>query len=362
MVFRRFSNLQVRIEKLVYGGAGVGDIEGKKTFVPFAAPGDLCEIEINADCGNYFEGRLVDLIEESADRVVPRCPVFGKCGGCQWQHISYDAQLKWKREILKESLCRIAKISSPNLLETMPSPMQWNYRNRMQLHVDSKGRVGFYRAKSKEVIEFEECLIADARLNEKLCINRGDFSKRDRGVSLRIEEGPSFLQINSGQNDQLKSKLVEWVSQGKDRKILELYAGAGNFTFDLAKIADHVVAFEIDVKAVEIAREKIAQRGISNIDFYAEASEKTENRISGNLDAIVLDPPRRGCEEALKGMMRLRPKNIYYISCNPATLSRDVAAMMKEGYELVRAIPIDMFPQTFHVEAMVQLTLLRPLL
>ncbi|HPW44830.1 MAG TPA: class I SAM-dependent RNA methyltransferase [bacterium] len=354
--------MQVRIKKLVHGGAGVGDVDGKKIFIPFSAPGDFCEVEIDADCGGYFEGRLIHLIEESSDRVIPKCPVFGKCGGCQWQHITYDAQLRCKRDILIESLQRIAKISSPNVMETMPSPRQWHYRNRMQLHVDSKGRVGFYRAKSKEVVEFEECFIADARLNEKLRISRGEFSKRDRGVSLRIEDGPSFLQINSGQNDQLKSKLVEWLSESEHGEVLELYAGAGNFTFDMAKVAGHVIASEIDIKAVEIARAEIFKKGISNIDFYAEPSEKTEHRIQGKVDAIVVDPPRRGCEGALKGMIRLSPRHIYYISCNPATLSRDVATLMKNGYELVRAMPVDMFPQTFHVEAMVQLTLLRPLL
>ena len=195
--------MKINIEKLVYGGSGAGEVDGKMVFVPHSAPGDVLEIETVEDHKTWVEARIVSIIEESPCRIKPKCPAFGKCGGCQWQHLPYETQLEWKRAILRETLERIGKIQNPDVMPTLPSPKEWNYRNKIQLHVDSKGRIGFYKPKSKEVVEFEKCYIADERLNEQLNDRREELSTRDRGVALRVNDGPAFVQINSGQNERI---------------------------------------------------------------------------------------------------------------------------------------------------------------
>jgi len=383
--------MRMTVEKLVYGGAGVGDCNGKKIFVPYSAPGDVLNIEIMEDHKTYADARIVNVIEASPCRVNPPCPVFGRCGGCQWQHISYEAQLEWKRRILIETLERIGKITphppplpigergkgegdaqlSEIVLPTLASPKQWHYRNRIQLHVDSKGRIGFYKPKSKEVVEFDQCLIADERLNEKLKQRRSPsptpsplegegWGEGDRphtkGFSLRLEEGPSFSQINTEQNEQLKRVVVDWLKEVPHDSILELYAGAGNFTFSVATIAKMIMASDIDGRAITYARDRQKKEGVENIEFLCADANKAAKKFHGHCDAVLIDPPRKGCAEAIDVIAGLKPKSILYISCDPATLARDIKGLCDFGYKLKRCLPIDMFPQTYHIESVSLLT------
>lgn len=348
--------MNIKIEKLVAGGGGLGFLEGKPIFVPFSAPGDVLDVEITADHGNYAEAKIVSIIEGASCRVTPRCKVFGECGGCQWQHISYEAQLEWKCEIVKEALRRIAKIAEPQVEETIASPKEWNWRNRIQLHVNSKGRVGFYKPKSKNVVEFDECPIADERINRQLNEQRKEISKRDRGIAIRVEDSDaSFMQVNTEQNKNLRRKIAEWLSATEHENVLELFCGSGNFTFDIAKTAKHVVASDIDHRAIDEAKQKQFKAGAGNIEFICADAAKTAKKYSKGFDAIVLDPPRKGCAEAIAPIVKIAPKNIFYISCDPATLSRDILELKKHGYEFLKAVPLDMFPQTFHVETLVHL-------
>jgi len=343
--------MKIKIEKLVHGGRGVGEVDGKAIFVPFAAPGDLLEVEITEDHGSWAEARIESIVETSSGRVEPKCPVFKSCGGCQWQHLPYEVQLEWKSKILKETFERIGKIKNPNVLPTMASPKEWHYRNKIQLHVDSKGRIGFYKPKSKEVVEFKECFIADERINEELNERREEYSKRDRGVAIRVKDGPAFVQINTEQNQNIREKMVEWISKIDHATVLELYAGAGNFTFEIAKVADRVVASDVDGRAIEIAKKKAMKIGAGNIEFVRAPSAKAARRMQGECDVVVLDPPRKGAADAIADIIKLRPKSILYLSCDPATLSRDILELTKNGYSLIKSLPIDMFPQTYHVES-----------
>lgn len=345
--------MKIKIEKLTHGGSGIGEIDGKKVFVPFSAPGDLLDVEIIDDHDSFAVAQVVSLEEESPCRVTPKCPVFGKCGGCQWQHISYESQLKWKKIILSDSLERIGKIENPNVLNTLPSPKEWNYRNRIQLHIDSKGHVGFYRPNSKEIVEFDECVIAEDKLNHELKLNRTEFSKRDRGVALRLnDDDESFAQINTGQNENLKKLIIEWLKDRPNEIICELHAGSGNFTFELAKIAKRVVASDIDGRAIRTAVEKQQRLDIRNIEFVCAPANRATKRLHGLCDAVLVDPPRKGCAEAIDAIVALKPKTILYISCNPATLARDISTLKTHGFELVKTLPVDMFPQTFHIESL----------
>lgn len=341
---------QLKIDKLVYGGAGVGEIDGKIIFVPFSAPGDVLDVEIANDHANYAEARISKIVEAAPCRVNPPCPVFGRCGGCQWQHISYEAQLEWKRLILVETLKRIGKIDAV-VLPTLPSPKQWNYRNRIQLHVDSRGRAGFYRPKSKEVVEFQKCLIAEEKLSERLNEIRESLKFRTKGIALRLEDGPSFSQINTGQNEQLKGVVVDWLKEIPHESVLELYAGAGNFTFSIASIAKKVVASDIDGKAIKFAKERQQEKGIQNVEFFSASAEDAVKQFQGSCDAVVIDPPRKGCAEAIEAIVSVKPQSILYISCDPSTLARDIRTFGENGYKLCKSMPVDMFPQTYHIES-----------
>jgi len=347
--------MNIKIEKLVYGGAGVGEMDGKIIFVPFSAPDDVLDVEITNDHLSFAEAQISKIVEGAPCRVNPPCPVFGKCGGCQWQHISYEAQLEWKRLILVETLRRIGKIDA-GVLPTLPSPKQWNYRNRIQLHIDSRGRVGFYRPKSKEVIEFDHCLIADEKINERLNSMRESLKFRTKGISLRLEEGPSFLQINTEQNEQLKKVVVDWLKEVPHDSILELYAGAGNFTFSLVSIAKRIVASDIDSSAIKFAKERQKKEAAENIEFSCSSAEDSVGKFHGGCDAVLVDPPRKGCIEAIDAIVSLKPKSVLYVSCDPATLARDIKNFGEQGYKLSKSMPVDMFPQTYHIESVNLLT------
>lgn len=353
--------ITLAIEKLVCGGMGLGTHEGKKYFVPFSSPGDVVNAKIKDDHKGFAECEIVSIETPSPCRVKPLCPVFGICGGCQWQHISYGTQLEWKKKIVIESLERIGGLLNFEILDTLPSPKEWYYRNKIQLHVDSKGRVGFYKPKSKEVVEFSECMIADEAINAELNQRRAEISKRDRGIALRLETGAPFEQINSGQNKNLKSRVVEWMKEVPHDTIFELHAGAGNFTFALAAIAERVVASDIDGRSIQLAREKQAAEKKWNIEFVCAPGARAARRVGQRCDAVLADPPRKGMEDSIETVCSLNPQTLFYVSCDPSTLARDAAALVKCGFMLKRIQPVDMFPQTHHIETLSMFVKTQPL-
>jgi 23S rRNA (uracil1939-C5)-methyltransferase len=344
--------MQLKIEKLIHGGAGLGVHEGKAIFVPFAAPGDVLEVEVTADHGRHAEARIVRIVEPAACRVDPPCPVFGSCGGCQWQHLSYEAQLLWKQRIAVEAIERIGRIASPDVAPTIPSPRQWHYRNRIQLHVSRDGRVGFYRPHTNEVVEFVECAIAEEALNLELAQRREEFRTRDRGVALRAGDGEGFTQVNTAQNAQLQVLVASWLADVPHEAVLELYAGAGNFTFAIARVAGRVFASDIDGRAIRAAQERQRAAGVCNVQFLCADAKRAAKQHGREADAVFLDPPRKGAMEAIPAILDASPSAILYLSCDPATLARDVRSLVGGGYRLLRCQPVDMFPQTFHVESL----------
>ncbi len=348
--------MQITIEKLIHGGNGLATHEGRKVFVPFAVPGDVLEVEVVADHGTFLDARIVRIVTPSQHRVTPRCPVFGQCGGCQWQHIAYEEQLRIKREILAETLTRIGGIVQPEVLPTLASPNAWHYRNRIQLHVDSQGRVGYYRPKSKEVVEFEECFIAEPSVNAQLREQRAEYAKRTKGIAIRADDNQGFAQVNTAQNTQLAELLCSWLCEVPHESVLELYAGSGNFTSSLARKVQRLVASEIDGRAVRAGQEMLTAQGIHNVMFVCMPAERAVKRHGSGIDCIVIDPPRKGCSEAVPAIIEAAPKTILHISCDPATLARDVKCLLGAGYALVRSQPVDMFPQTFHIESLTLLT------
>lgn len=344
--------MRVTIEKLIHGGMGLATHEGRKLFVPFSAPGDVLEVELTAEHPGFAEARIVQIVQPGQGRVTPRCPVFGSCGGCQWQHLSYEEQLAAKRAIVIETLARLGGIDSPEVFPTLPSPNPWNYRNRIQLHVDAAGRVGYYRPRSKEVVEFAQCAIAEEAVNAELAARREEFAKRTRGVAIRAGGGSGFSQVNTAQNERLAALLRDWLAAIPHASVLELYAGSGNFTGHLAAVAQSVIASEIDGRAVRLGQEALTAAGVRNVMFICMPAARAAKRHGAGVDAVVVDPPRKGFDEAIPAIIEAGPRSILAISCDPATLARDCRSLIAAGYRLVRCQPVDMFPQTFHIESL----------
>lgn len=367
----------ITIDRLAYGGEGVGRSEGKVVFVPGTAPGDKALVRVTSDEGRFARGQLVSLLERSPARVEPLCPVFGICGGCQWQHLNYATQIKMKEEIVRETLVRIGQIAHPPLLPMISAPHPWHYRLRIQLKIDPEGKIGFYAAKSHQVVLFEECKIADSQLNEKLAEIRSGGEKLESGFELCLNghgvecikdsDGERiFSQVNREQNRHLIDTVINFVFGNAHKAfterntLVELYAGSGNFTFPLAKKAGRLIAVEENPHAIEKAELESQERKISNIQWIKGSAEwglKKIYRRKIEVDTLVLDPPRQGAPEILDLIPLIRPRTIVYVSCDPTTLARDLKWLVRRHYRLEKVQPIDMFPQTYHIESVASLNL-----
>lgn len=367
----------IQIDRLAFGGEGVGRVDGKVVFVPWAVPGDRVRVRVVADHGKYERGELIEVIDPSPDRVDPACPVFGTCGGCQWQQMNYASQLRWKGEILAETLRRVGRIPEANILTIIPAPEPWNYRRRIQLKVAADGRIGFHAFRSHEVVTFPDCKIADPLLNEKLeSIRQGpqrpcagfELSLNGTGVVKVLgETDPAvFSQVNPAQNKNLVGTVVDFAFGNaeqaftKKKRVVELYAGSGNLSFPLAERVGGIFCVEENPEAVRRGEKEADARGAANmawIEGSAEWGLKKIHRSRVDVDLLVLDPPRRGAKEVLDLVCVIRPRAIVYVSCDPVTLSRDLNLLVRRHYRLDKVQPIDMFPQTYHVESVSRLTL-----
>jgi 23S rRNA (uracil1939-C5)-methyltransferase len=435
------SDVVVTIDKLSYGGAGFGRVEGKACFVPFAAPGDRARIRVTADKRSYIEGELIELLEPSLFRVVPPCPVFGICGGCNWQHLAYPAQLAEKEEIIAELLWRIARVEREHILPIVPAPEPFAYRSRIQLKVSyiaGAVHIGFFRTKSHCIVDIPvTCAIVQPEINKiiaELCqllnnspepdkISQVDVSSGDDGktiviihykgsspaqlsayllehrdtladgmfiqsgskpslikvfgienLSYRIADNElpgisaarlsfskgGFSQVNYRQNRHLIELVRSWAELTGKEKVLDLYCGNGNFSIPLAGCAKRVVGLEGYEPSIIDAKRNGELNNLTNAVFHrADAALELKKRVAAgeDYDVVVLDPPRSGAAEVVNQIHALKPKSILYVSCDPATLARDIGILKKHNFEVVKCRPLDMFPQTYHIESV---TLLRP--
>ncbi|MDO8494850.1 MAG: class I SAM-dependent RNA methyltransferase [Deltaproteobacteria bacterium] len=364
----------IKIEKLVFGGLGMGKLDGKPVFVPFVLPNETVRVIINKRKRQYLEAELVEVLEPAPERVIPPCPYFGKCGGCQWQQMNYETQLVWKEKIVRETLERTGKVENPKVLPTIPSPKNLGWRNRVTLHSNERGELGFFAPNSHRVIDIEKCLIVDDSINAQIeqLRTQSKFQKRDFSLTSACENetGPaapslsvsqrdpsdrdsaspvSFSQVNTLQNLNLKNLLYELVQQIPHDTIVELFCGGGNLTEQLIPLAKKLIAIDCDKAAIESAQKRWP--GVEWI--CSDAVRYFAQTHFENLDLLVLDPPRDGAGGVVEGVIKSKPKNILYISCNPATLSRDIKYLKDfTGYTLVQSQPIDMFPHSYHIESL----------
>lgn len=372
----------LHIESLAAGGDGVArGADGRVVFVPATAPGDRVRVRIEKSRSSFARGRVVALLEPGPARVEARCPAFGRCGGCAWQHVDYAAQLEAKRRILADALSRIGGIPLADTPPFTGSPRPYGYRLRARLRVEG-GRVGYRLKASHALCAVDSCPVLlpelEARLGElaaRAPSPGGDWELSAAGGQVRVAalsagEGEGhplelevagerlrfstgvFAQANALLLDVLVDRVVEAVGAGE--KLVELFAGVGLFTLPLARRFPDVVAVEGSRAAARDLGENLASAGLDGVRVLHRRVEDADRDLAGlRPDVVLLDPPRVGLGAGgVELLARLDPGRVVYLSCDPATLARDLKALRGHGYGLVRVEGFDLFPQTPHVEAL----------
>ncbi len=410
--------LRLTIEGIVYGGSGMGRREdGKIVFVPYTAPGDVCTVEVVEEKRDFSRARVARMEEPSPVRIEPFCQLFGRCGGCQLQHLPYGEQLKWKTKTFQETIKRSARVELTPCVIPAESPQ--HYRAKATFHVD-RGRMGFFEPSSHRVVEVEDCPLLEPAINTTLRaikedtpagvhtidvaldMNSGKTTavfytektwlgmdvplsgalkgyevrakrrfQRGRGRRL-LERGDTecsytvegvvveyaatvFFQVNPEANRRLVRKVVE--SVGGRASVVDAFCGVGNFSLPLAKTCCRVDGFDMDGLAIGYAKKAARLNRVDRVRFHqmdVEGGKVLEKMIPS---VIVLDPPRCGCRRLARELAEKGVERIIYVSCNPSTLGRDIKEFLEKGYRVVSSTLVDMFPQTYHVEGIVVLTL-----
>jgi 23S rRNA (uracil1939-C5)-methyltransferase len=364
--------VRLRIDDVAFGGDGVGRIGDFVVFVPYVITGEEAEVEITEVKKRFARARLVDVVRESEARVKPECQYFGVCGGCQYQHIAYERQLTIKRKQVCDLLERLAGISPELVAPVLPCPQQYGYRNRIMIRSQwdkfKQGlNIGFIRSDSRLVVDIEECPISEPAINEQIKrVRAHPPPKGGLKVVLRVApedwEVPadSFFQNNFFMLPGLIETVGETLARKEARYLIDAYCGVGFFSIELADRVERYVGVEVEPRAVEAARRNAQMRGRTNGEFLQGRTEEMLasllRRFPANETCLILDPPRTGCPpESLEALRQSGPGQIIYVSCHPATLARDLNVLGRGGVFEVRAImPLDMFPQTQHVEVVAE--------
>lgn len=361
------------IQDLAFGGEGVARVDDFVVFVPFVIVGETVEAEITEVKKNFARAKLARVLTASPDRVKPECAHFGACGGCQYQHLDYAAQLRVKHKQISDLFHRIGGIEKDVVAPVVPCPRPFGYRNRIMIRSqwnkpEQRLNIGFVRWDCGLVEDVFECKIAEPALNEE--IKRVRANPPPKGgikVVLRIppedwEVPPdSFFQNNFFLLPQLVDTAREFLKASGAKHFVDLYCGVGFFGIELADTVESFVGVEYDPQAIKAARKNAAKRNVTNGEFLAGMVEEVlpglVRKLTPAATSVMIDPPRKGCRpEALELLRRVRPAQLIYVSCHPATMARDLNILCADGvFELARVQPLDMFPQTQHVECVADL-------
>jgi tRNA/tmRNA/rRNA uracil-C5-methylase (TrmA/RlmC/RlmD family) len=365
--------LTLTISDLAFGGEGVARLEDFVIFVPFVAVGEVVEAEVVEVKKRFARARLLGVLQPSPERVEPSCRYFGECGGCQYQHLAYAAQLRWKQKQIADLFQRIGGFDPRLIASVVPCPQSYGYRNRIMIRSQwdkfKQGlNLGFIRADSRLVVDIEECKIAEPSLNERLReVRAHPPPKGGLKVVLRVApEGwevppDSFFQNNFFLLPKLVEVARERLGASGTRHLVDVYCGVGFFSIELGDLVESFVGVELDQLAIRAARRNASARGRRNGEFVAGAAEEILpeclRKFRSEATTVLLDPPRKGCRPELLEMLRqARPSQIIYVSCHPATMARDLNVLCGEGvFSLAQVVPLDMFPQTSHVESVADL-------
>ena len=440
------NRLTIKIRNMGAHGEGIGDYEGYTIFVEDALPGETVEVELYECKKRYARAHLINILEPSEHRVQPICPLFGRCGGCQIMHLTYNKQLEVKRQRVLDALQRLGKITDVCVEPCMPSPSSLHYRNKIQCPVRNSPQgisIGLYARSSHDLVDVDKCYIhcsLGEDIYEKvreiikqsgiqaydptsgtgelrhvliksavkaqevlvlLVIHQGpsttlkdiakkimDVSPQVKGVvynlnkkldnvilgteygtlegadfimeklcGLQFKVSPaSFFQVNPAQAESLYLKALEMAQIAGHERVLDAYCGVGTLSLIFARHAKSVIGIECVHEAIEDAKTNAALNQIENVQFICAPAEVAVEKLS-DVDMVLLNPPRKGCDEVvLNSVIRLKPKTVLYISCDPATLARDLSYLRSSGYHIDHVQPFDMFPQTAHVETLVKLS------
>jgi 23S rRNA (uracil1939-C5)-methyltransferase len=383
--------LDVKIEKIVPGGHGLAFVEGLTLFVDLSAVGDRLRVRVREVKGGKIAFAAIEaVLEPSPLRISPPCPYVGSCGGCDFQQMSYQAQLEAKLGIIRDCLHRIGKLDYDREIPIISSPHEFGYRLRAQWHIDAARReIGYYRRDSRDLIAIEHCPILTPDLDALLQKIRGDIDWSsfwpdkgaidaacgDEGVSVSSSalgldpeevsfaaEGEDFAyaaDVFFQGNKFLISELIETaVGDAAGNTAFDLYSGVGLFTLPLARKFKKVVAVEELGKAVQFSTKNVTDAGLGNVEIVERSvSRFLAEREAGGVDFALLDPPRFGTEKkTVLDLIRIRPRRVSYVSCDPSVLARDLRRFLDGGYEIDSISAIDLFPQTHHVETIVKLS------
>ncbi len=363
------------VSDVAFGGDGVMRCENQVVFVPHVITGETVEAKIVETKKSYAKAQLVKVIDPSPERIDPKCPIYGECGGCQYQHISYPNQLIIKEKQVRDIFERIGKLDGSKVRDVLPCPQPFNYRNRIMVRTQwnkamKKMVVGFLRYHSRLVVPVEECHIAEYDLNKQLENVKKDHSRKN-GVKYVLRKFPenwilpndSFFQNNffllPGMVEEVKSCLKDFGGE----YLVDTYCGVGFFALELASEVKEFKGVEIDRMAIKAANQNAKDKNITNGSFVEGPTEKILPELMKayppEQTTVVLDPPRRGIDpSAIEFLKSIGPGQILYISCHPATQARDLATFCSDGTYSVRLVkPMDMFPQTQHIECVADIRL-----
>lgn len=383
------SSLEVEIERILPGGYGLAHSAGHTVFVSLAAPGDRLRVRVERQQGNVLFASIEEVLLASPDRIQPPCPYFGRCGGCDFQQLTYEKQLAAKADIIRDCLHRIARLAEVPEIVVTASPREWRYRMRATWQIDQDERtVGYYERGSRRVCDVADCAVLVPSLEETLervrktewhefppGLKHLDVVAGENGVSLAPEfaefattelelkigeeiynySAEAFFQVNPG----LLGPLIEFaLGDVAGEAAVDLYCGVGLFTLPLARRFASVVGVEANPVAVRFARRNLQRAQLENVRMvHAGVSEWIKGRTLKS-DFVLLDPPRAGAESAvIKGIVDSRAQRVSYVSCDPATLARDLKKLIAGGYGIESIAAFDLFPQTHHVETVVRLHL-----
>ena len=393
------TNLGVGLGRVAIGGPGAAP--DWVVMVAFALPGERVRARVFRNHSNYSEADLLEVLSPSPQRTVPRCPLFGRCGGCQYQNLAYGEQLAWKRRQVAELLLHMAGLSV-DVAPVIGSPRLFGYRSKITPHFNpprgaGPPAIGFLRQGSRsEVVDVPRCEIATEAVNARLAQARGEIlraaadgtlaggatlllreaagavtMRHDERIVEEVPLGPSetlrlgFLAGDFFQNNPFIlpafARYVRDQARGSGARFLvDAYCGSGLFALACARAFERAVGVEVSESAVAFARQNAAANGIANASFIAGDASAVFSGLgfAGADAAVVIDPPRRGCDRAFLGQLfDFRPRAVVYVSCDPATQIRDLGGFLEAGYAVRAVQPFDLFPQTRHLECVVTLGL-----
>jgi len=403
--------VEVQLTAESYGGDCIARMpDGRALFVPFGISGEKVRVEITEEKKNYCRGKIVKVVEPSPARMVPRCPHFAECGGCHYQHLDYASQLALKQRIVLQQLERIGKLVSPPVAPIVPAPAEWNYRNTVQFSLSDIGKMSYQKANSNSLVEIRECHLPLSPINqlwpqleidpqagvERVSIRCGEnddlmlglegtspaapefevdfplsvvYIHPDGTVLLSGEDysmfnilnksfrvsADAFFQVNTAMAEKMVSHVMTLLGDRQFEHVVDAYCGAGLFSAFLAPRCKQLTGIELAESACNDYAANLEE--FDHVSLYMGKVEHVLPVLEIKPDLVLLDPPRAGLDpKALEGLLKAAPQEIIYISCDPATLARDLQRLTAEGYALKNVTPFDLFPQTFHVETITMMS------